>query len=79
MNSKAEMTQAITQVLRYGEDSIEVRNRQEEIRGSTRVKTLLSERNAQGQSQVILIQNGKAHTGCLLRWQVSVIRRAMKA
>ena len=39
----------LTQFLGYGEDSIEVRNLQEEIRGSPRVRQLLSERNADGQ------------------------------
>jgi hypothetical protein len=39
----------LTQILKHGEDSTEIRNLQEEIRQSPRVKGLLSERNADGQ------------------------------
>ena len=39
----------LTQILRHEEDSTEIRNLQEEIRKSPRVKALLSERNAAGQ------------------------------
>ena len=39
----------LTQILGHEEDSAEIRNLQEEIRQSPRVKALLSERNAAGQ------------------------------